>query len=187
MDTQRIQWSRTALAAAVGISMLLSASALAEAPYQVAWMTQYGKGSGYSYRSVLSGSVYDYGVSADALGNIYTGGQLIAKHDALGNLMWSTGAVGGVTGNYYGGESADVSADNLGNVYDTGNTYNGSYNSYYGYVEKTDDPAPGQWPPFGGNLGYGDLSGWGSPGYDKVYNRSNGVSSMRTWQFLRCR
>lgn len=100
------------------LTAMMTATARADSPTPVSWIRQFG----------TSSRDEGHGVSADRLGNVYTAGStqgdlldgttndrngFIAKHDALGNPLWSRQF-------HSSGFNTSTSADGLGNVYVSG-------------------------------------------------------------------
>jgi hypothetical protein len=115
-------FASSAISFAVTLPLMdfLSAPARAEAPYESAWIRQWGS----------PGHEGSIGVSTDRLGNVFVSGFMnqpedapkyeafLRKYDSSGNLNWTK-----ITSSQFGHFGAEVSADGLGNAYLVGTAY----------------------------------------------------------------
>jgi len=118
-----------------------------------------------------------YGVSADALGNVFISGDgqlipggpffaFITKYDAAGNLQWTTQQLSSAEGD----RSRGVSADGLGNAYISGRTGILEGPSHFeAFVSKYDAAGNLQWTKQLGTAEFDESYGVSADGMGNVY------------------
>ncbi len=107
---------------AIGLVLVLAPAAMAEDPYEVAWIAQIGSEGWDTSQSVAvdgSGNAYISGYTTGSLGGTNAGGYdaFLTKFDNLGSELW-TQQIGTSTNDI----SYSVAVDGLGNAYISGYT-----------------------------------------------------------------